>query len=160
MNTISNIQERGNNLADFNENNLALAHNGGEWQRGDVTADLSIHEEEVSAPSFVNPLVDAVGPDLTIPGQEEENQSMKSYQGQQQRNHPALFDQNQFENDFGPVYAVPSFPPHYDLGAGNMPEHHNHGHDMRGGQWHQCCNHPYAVIPYYMYPTIGHQYYQ
>ncbi|WP_210468744.1 hypothetical protein [Sporosarcina sp. 6E9] len=59
--------------------------------------------------------LNAIGPDFTIPGQYDGDQNMGNYQRQQQDTHPALFDQNQLEDGHGPVYAVPPFPPDYNL---------------------------------------------
>lgn len=83
---------------------------------------------QFSSPPF---LVNAVGPDLTIPGQHNVIQSKANYQGQHQDTHPALFDQNQVKDGFGPVYAVPSFPSHY-----------NHGQGLGGYQGIQQDTHP------------------
>jgi hypothetical protein len=99
-------------------NNNAESHavsNQGELQR------------QFSLPSF---LVNAVGPDLTIPGQHNV-QSKSNYQGQIQDTQPALFDQNQVKNNFAPVYAIPPFP-----------SHHPHGQGIGGYQGMQQDTHP------------------
>lgn len=109
--------------------------------------------------------INAIGPDLSIPGQHEGGQNTGGYQGHQQDTHPALFGQNQPKDGLGPVYAIPSFPPPYSQsqkttgqqqdthpalfdqyqltdGIGpvyaipSFPPHYNYGQGMEGAQWH------------------------
>lgn len=129
---------------------------------------------KASPPSFVSEPINAVGPDLTIPGQHGSGQGMGNYQGHPQGNHPALFGENQLKNDLGPVYAIPSFPWHHGqsqgIGTENNPWHHSHeqGSPWNSGnnqgigssQWQQWFIYPQAMMPYYMYCPIGHRYYQ
>lgn len=98
--------------------------------------------------SFASQLINAVGPDLSIPRQHDGGQSKGSYLGHQ----PALFDQSQLKGGFGPVYATPSFPWHHSPAQGTGVS-----------QWQQWGNHHQAMMPYYlyypyyMYPQYGHQ---
>lgn len=59
-----------------------------------------------------------VGPDFSIPYGSAEHGQSSMYE------HPALFGQDQFRDNMGPVYAVPSFP--WQQGG---------GHGAGGGQW-------------------------
>ena len=110
---------------------------------------------------FPNQLINAVGPDLSIPGQYDTGQNTGSYQGQQLDTHPALFGQNQLEDGLGPVYAMPSFPspPGHGPGMGGDQWHHSYEHGMGAPQWQQWCSHPPAMIPFFMYPPFGHRSY-
>lgn len=85
---------------------------------------------------------------------------MESYQGQQQDTHPALFDQSQLKDGFGPVYAIPSFP--WQDGSSLVPGsgqwHHSHGQGTGNSQWQQWGGHHQAMTPYWCYPCCyGHQ---
>ncbi|WP_339253633.1 hypothetical protein NSQ43_05190 [Sporosarcina sp. FSL W8-0480] len=68
-------------------------------------------QEQQASSSFIN----AVGPDLSIPGIHLDTHDLENYDMKQQDVHPALFDQNQFANGFGPVYAIPTYPSQYNL---------------------------------------------
>ncbi len=72
-----------------------------------------------------------VGPDFSIPYASEERGQSSMY-----GEHPALFAQDQFTADGGPVYAVPSFPWQQgdSYGAG-------------GGQWQPFGHYPQMPMP-------------
>lgn len=132
-------------------------------------------------PSF---LINAVGPDLSIPGQSDVGQGKANDQGQQQNIHPALFATNQIKGDLNPGYAAPFLPSRYYEGQGigghqgitspslveqphlkkafgsvYAPAHHRHGQgagEENRQQWYRGGYR--GIIPYcypcYMYPSI------
>lgn len=162
-------------MANNNDGKLPIVyrseeHQGKDKDQSDIMSNregIRGHQQGVQAsqPSYVSHLINAVGPDFTILGQHGGGQSMGSYQGQMQGNHPALFGQNQLKDDFGPVYAIPPFPSHYshNQGTGSSPWHHNQGQGMGDDQWQQWDSHHQATIPYccyypyYMYTPFGHR---
>ncbi|MCC3358213.1 hypothetical protein [Bacillus sp. REN16] len=73
---------------------------------------------------------------------------------------PTLFDQNQLMGNFGPVYAIPSFPWQHGgnqvYGMGQWKQ--GHGPIMGGGQWQQWGGHPNVFMPSHMYGPVGYQF--
>ncbi|RKD24547.1 hypothetical protein BEP19_09200 [Ammoniphilus oxalaticus] len=107
--------------------------------------DENAREGMVFPAQCSNDFINAVGPDLSIPGEDSHAQMMESYDGQPLGNHPTLFGQQQLKNDLGPVYAIPAYPWYYNYNQGSG-------------------NHYQAVMPkcncwrhrYPMYPSFGY----
>lgn len=95
-----------------------------------------------------------VGPDFSIPGQQQYSHNTVSSQGYPQGSHPKLFGESQFKNGFGPVYAVPSQPwqhdnsPHAVTSSGQQ----SHAQMMGVGHWQQVGSSHQAMPVYYMCP--------
>lgn len=70
---------------------------------------------------FVSPLINSVGPDFNIPGQHDKEQDMGGHGSIQQWTQPTLFGEDQFKNNFGPVYAVPGqYDGNLNIGGGHQ----------------------------------------
>lgn len=75
---------------------------------------------------YAEGMTNSVGPDFTIPTLYYDDQHMSSSSLQQQYIKPDLFDEEQFKDGFGPVYAEPTFPWHQNQQNNNDPRYPNH----------------------------------
>ncbi|MGN7388735.1 hypothetical protein [Sporosarcina sp. SAFN-015] len=107
-------------------------------------------------------IVSPVGPDFRIPGQYTSDQDTNIDLGRQQDTHPALFEQYEQNGGFGPVYAIPTYPPHFtqrQVSDAN-PWQHNYGQGNGWGQWggqfHTTI--PFwSFNPWYIHPFCRHR---
>lgn len=101
----------------------------------------------------LNQIVSPVGPQMTVPFTSVEST------GQQAGNeeHLQLFGQNQFHDNLGPVYAIPTYPSHQgnvqssQTGYGHMPANQppQYGYNPVQGhhQWQQPGSQPQSYMP-------------
>jgi hypothetical protein len=140
---MGNIHERRMNMVMNNDGKLP-----------EVYPEQRQQGEQVYQPSFISDLINAVGPDLTIPGQDGGGQNIVSYQEQHLANQPALIGQNQIKNELGPV-DFPFFSSNF-----------SHGESNGDSQWQHWGSQHLAMTPYYWcypcfygYQPFVHRYY-